>query len=249
MLALSVDSEVTHVRSSSASFGPYGYGAIRTQSPLTAFRELLFQRSIVGLSETLLTELGDAVEMQHRKEVPALVLHSEWRSAHHEREQKRKEVRDDDDEKRVIASLETAELSNSLSENGFRTGRVHRPKPGWVDARFQRVGDHLNRMRGIYHGVDDVRKDVADEHQQAADDQNAERDRVVSLKDRRITEIPHPVDVEDLLNQKRAGENQAEDVAQAGGNRNQRVAKRMDEDHPPSCEALSRMLSARNPAT
>src|SRR4051794_28681313 len=67
----------------------------------------------------------------------------------------------------------------------------------------------------IDHRVDDVRQDVADEHQQAVDHQDAKCDGVVALQDRRVAQVAHAVDVEYALDEERAGENQADHVAKA----------------------------------
>ena len=76
-----------------------------------------------------------------------------------------------------------------------------------------------------------------------------ERDRIVALQNRRVAQISHAVDVEDLLDQERAGENQAEHVAQAGRDRESANCAGRARRSRAACAGLSQTPSARSPAT
>ncbi len=71
-------------------------------------------------------------------------------------------------------------------------------------------------------------------------DQNAQGHGVVALQDRGVAEIAHAVDVEHLLDQKRARQNQADLIPQAGGDRNQRIPQRVHENHAVFAQSLGK---------
>src|SRR5262245_10235197 len=68
---------------------------------------------------------------------------------------------------------------------------------------------------GVDDDVDHVGEDIADEHQHAVNDQDAEGDRIIALQDRRVAEVAHAVDIENFFDQERTGEDEADDMSQA----------------------------------
>src|SRR4051812_33130377 len=80
--------------------------------------------------------------------------------------------------------------------------------------------DSFEPDAGIDDGINYVRDDVAYEHKQAPDDENAKGDRVVALENRLIAEVAHSVDVEDFFYEERSGENQTKNTAETSCERN-----------------------------
>ena len=103
---------------------------------------------------------------------------------------------------------------------------------------------------GIYDDVNHIGKYISHKQEQTRDDQYPEGHGVIALQNRGVAEIAHPIDIEHLLDQKRARQDQADYAAEAGGDRNQRVPQRMNEDDPaltqPFCEGgTDKILSER----
>src|SRR5690242_474216 len=63
---------------------------------------------------------------------------------------------------------------------------------------------------GIHDHVHDVGQNVSNQKQQTRDDKNAQGHGIVALQNGRVSEVSHPVDVENLFDQERPRKDQTD---------------------------------------